>query len=80
MLTFQNIKIKMNSPSVPIPAIFYAHRCESPVKSTNQVRRFYHDCSKWWIADIIGAWEEGLSATLLRSAEKIAKCVHINQW
>ena len=29
-------------PSVPVPAIFYAQRCESPVKSTNQVGRFYH--------------------------------------
>ena len=27
---------------MPVPAIFYAHRCESPPKSTNQVGRFYH--------------------------------------
>ena len=27
---------------MPVPAIFYAHRCESPLKSTNQVGRFYH--------------------------------------
>ena len=33
---------RLNSPSVPVPAIFYAHRCESPLKSTNEVRRFYH--------------------------------------
>ena len=32
----------INSPSVSVPAIFYAHRCESPLKSTNQVGRFYH--------------------------------------
>ena len=40
---------------MPVPAIFYAHRCESPLKSTNQVGRFYrmtfqnggHDCGKW---------------------------------
>ena len=31
-----------DSPSVPVPAIFYGHYCESPVKSTNQVGRFYH--------------------------------------
>ena len=27
---------------MPVPAIFYVHRCESPVKSINQVGRFYH--------------------------------------
>ena len=27
---------------VPVPAVFYTHRCESPVKSTHQVGRFYH--------------------------------------
>ena len=27
---------------MPVPAIFYAHRCESPPRSTNQVGRFYH--------------------------------------
>ena len=26
----------------PLPRFFYAHRCESPLKSTNQVGRFYH--------------------------------------
>ena len=25
-----------------VPAIFYAHRCESPVKSISQVGSFYH--------------------------------------
>ena len=34
--------IRRHSPSVPVPAIFYAHRCLSPPKSTNQVGRFYH--------------------------------------
>ena len=29
-------------PSVPVPAIFYAHRCGLRVKSINQVGRFYH--------------------------------------
>ena len=33
---------RLDSPSVPVPAIFYAHRCESPAKSTNQVGRLYH--------------------------------------
>ena len=33
---------RRHSPSVPVPAIFYAHRCESPLKSTHQVGRFYH--------------------------------------
>ena len=28
--------------SVPVPAIFYTHCCESLLKSTNQVGRFYH--------------------------------------
>ena len=39
----------------------YAHRRESPVKSTNQVGRFYisHDFSKWRIAAALGAWEQG---------------------
>ena len=37
---------RLNTPSVPVPAIFYAHHCESPVKSTNQVRRFYHMTSQ----------------------------------
>ena len=40
---------------MPVPAIFYAHRCESPLKSTNQVGQFYnmtfqnggHDRGKW---------------------------------
>ena len=32
----------MHSPSVPDPAIFYANRCKLPVKSINQVGRFYH--------------------------------------
>ena len=27
---------------MPVPAIFYVHRCELPVKSINQVGRFYH--------------------------------------
>ena len=27
---------------MPVPAIFYAHRCELPVKSNNQVGGFYH--------------------------------------
>ena len=27
---------------MPVPAIFYAHRCELPVKSINPVGRFYH--------------------------------------
>ena len=27
---------------VSLHVIFYAHRCKSPVKSTNQVGRFYH--------------------------------------
>ena len=31
-----------HSPSVPVSAIFYAHRCALPLKSTNQVGRFYH--------------------------------------
>ena len=31
-----------HSPSVPVPAIFYGHYCESPVKSTHQVGRFSH--------------------------------------
>ena len=34
--------LRLNSPSVPVPAIFYGHCCESPVKLTHQVRRFYH--------------------------------------
>ena len=34
--------IRRHSPSVSVPAIFYAHRCELPVKSINQVGRFYH--------------------------------------
>ena len=33
---------RLDSPSVPVPAIFYAHRCESPAKSTTQVGRLYH--------------------------------------
>ena len=39
-------KIRRHSPSVPVPAMFYAHQCESPVKSINQVGRFYHDFSE----------------------------------
>ena len=35
-----------HSPSEPVPSIFYGHCCESPVKSTHQVGRFYHDFSK----------------------------------
>ena len=27
---------------MPVPAIFYSYCCKSPVKSTNQVGRFYH--------------------------------------
>ena len=27
---------------MPVPAIFYTYRCELPVKSINQVGRFYH--------------------------------------
>ena len=34
--------IRRHSPSVSVPAIFYAHRCELPVKSISQVGRFYH--------------------------------------
>ena len=34
--------IQRYSSSMPVPAIFYAHCCESPVKLTNQVGRFYH--------------------------------------
>ena len=35
--------IKSHSPSVPVPArSLYPHRCESPIKSTNYVGRFYH--------------------------------------
>ena len=33
---------RFNSPSVPIPAIFYTYRCESPVKSTDKVGWFCH--------------------------------------
>ena len=33
---------RLYSPNVPVPAIFYAHRYESPVGSTNQVGRIYH--------------------------------------
>ena len=33
---------RLNSPSVPVLAILYGHYCESPVKSTHQVGRFYH--------------------------------------
>ena len=39
---FVDRRDRRQSPSVPIPAIFYAHRRESPVKSANQVGRFYH--------------------------------------
>ena len=28
---------------MPVPAIFYAHHCESPVQSTRQVEQFYHN-------------------------------------
>ena len=35
--------IRRHSPSVPVPAIFYAHHCESPVKSTHEVGQFYHN-------------------------------------
>ena len=34
--------IRWDSPSVPIPAIFYVYCCKSPVKLTHQVGRFYH--------------------------------------
>ena len=34
--------IRRHSPSVPVPAIFYVYCCESPVKPTHQVGRFYH--------------------------------------
>ena len=33
---------RRHSPSVPVPAIFYGHCCEAPVKLTYQVGRFYH--------------------------------------
>ena len=35
-------QIRRHAPSVPVPAIFYVHRCELAVKSINQVGRFYH--------------------------------------
>ena len=38
--------IRWNSPSVPVPAIFYVYCCELPVKLTHQVRRFYHEFLK----------------------------------
>ena len=34
--------IRRHSPSVSVPAIFYAHRCELQVMSINQVGGFYH--------------------------------------
>ena len=33
---------RLNSPSVPVPTIFYVYCCESPVTPTHQVGRFYH--------------------------------------
>ena len=59
-------KIRRHSPSVPAPAIFYGHCCESPVKPTHQVGRF----TTWLFK----------TATSPRSAKKIAKCVRINRW
>ena len=41
--------VRYRRASVPVPAIFYARRCKSPLKSTNQVGRFYHDFSKWFV-------------------------------
>ena len=35
-------EIRRHSPSLPVHATFYAHRCKLPVKSTNQVGRIYH--------------------------------------
>ena len=62
-------KIHRHSPSVPVRAIFYADRGESPDKSTNQIGRFLsHDFSKWRIATILGAWEQNLSGKSPRSA------------
>ena len=42
MAIFADRRIKSYSPSVPVPAILSPHRCELPIKSTNQVGRFYH--------------------------------------
>ena len=33
---------RLNLPSVLVPAIFYDHCCESSVRPTHQVGRFYH--------------------------------------
>ena len=78
--------IRRHSPSVPLPAIFYAHHCESPVKSINQVGQFYrNDFSKLphrrdrrkkspRVSAIIGG-ENRLRSNLPRSANKIARCV-----
>ena len=55
-----------HSPSVSVPAIFYVYCCESPVKSTHQVGRFYHMSFQNCHIAAIG--------------EKIARCVRINRW
>ena len=51
--------------------VLYAHRCKSPVKSNNQVGRFYHMTFRQYLesennAEVIG--------------QKVAKCVRIKRW
>lgn len=58
----------------------YAHRCESPNESANQVGRLStHDISKWRTATTLGAWNKAWSGKSPRSALKIAKSACINQ-
>ena len=64
---------------MPVLAIFYAHRCESPVESTNQVGRFYHITFQ-----NAPRWSPGtrLKCQIAAIGEKNhqVSCVHINRW
>ena len=57
---------RRHSPGVPVPAILYVCCCESPVKPTHQVGRFYHMSFQ--------------NSHIAAIGEKIARCVRINRW
>ena len=60
----------------PFPRFSMLHRCESPVKSTNQVGRFYH-----MTFQNAPRWSPGtkLKCHIAAIGEKIARCVRINR-
>ena len=81
---------------MPVPAIFYVYCCESPVKPTHQVGRFYHTSFQNCHIAAIGEKNRQVcpqqsvakiacdfrwrSNYSPRSAYKIARCVAIFTW